>query len=104
MTFDELKKHAYHNRPIPADLNETERLQYIAARRIYAGYKSGEIDRTEAEPILGKVQEYPRLNVADKRALLRYVFAFLCEDAGYGDREALENSKFVARMEDEGLL
>lgn len=104
MTFDELKKHAYHNRPIPADLNETERLQYIAARRIYAGYKSGEIDRTEAEPMLGKVQEYPRLNAADKRALLRYVFAFLCEDAGYGDREALENSKFVARMEDEGLL
>ena len=60
MTFDELKQHAYHNCPIPADLNETERLQYIAARRIYAGYKSGEIDRTEAEPMLGKVQEYPR--------------------------------------------
>ena len=99
MTFDELKKHAYHSHAIPDGLSETERLQYIAARRIYAGYKSGEIDRTEAEPMLGKVQEYPRLNAADKRALLRYVFAFLCEDAGYGAREALENSKFIARMQ-----
>ena len=97
MTFEELKKRAYHNRPIPADLNETERLQYIAARRIYAGYRSGEIDRTEAEPMLGKVQEYPRLMAADKRALLRYIFALLCEDAGYGDREALGCSKLVAR-------
>ena len=47
----------------------------------------------------GKVQEYPCLVAADKRALLRYIFALLCEDAGYGDREALENSKFVARMQ-----
>ena len=57
MTFADLKKAAYHGRPIPDGLSETERLQYIAARRIYAGYKSGEIDRTEAEPMLGKVQE-----------------------------------------------
>ena len=99
MTFTDLKKAAYHGRPIPAGLSETERLQYIAARRIYAGYRSGEIDRTEAEPMLGKVQEYPCLVAADKRALLRYIFALLCEDAGYGDREALENSKFVARMQ-----
>lgn len=97
MTFTDLKKAAYHGRPIPAGLSETERLQYIAARRIYAGYRSGEIDRTEAEPMLGKVQEYPRLMAVDKRALLRYVFALLCEDAGYGDREALDCSKLVAR-------
>ena len=71
MTFTDLKKAAYHGRPIPAGLSETERLQYIAARRIYAGYRSGEIDRTEAEPMLGKVQEYPRLMAVDKRALLR---------------------------------
>ena len=75
MTFEELKKRAYHDHPIPDGLNKTERLQYIAARRIYAGYKSGEIDRTEAEPMLGKVQEYPRLMAAEKRALLRYLFA-----------------------------
>ncbi|HIY52956.1 MAG TPA: hypothetical protein H9832_03280 [Candidatus Agathobaculum merdavium] len=85
MTFADLKKAAYHGRPIPDGLSETERLQCIDARRIYAGYRSGEIDRTEAEPMLGKVQEYPRLIAVDKRALLRYVFALLCEDAGYGD-------------------
>ena len=84
MTFEELKKRAYHDHPIPDGLNKTERLQYIAARRIYAGYKSGEIDRTEAEPMLGKVQDYPRLMAAEKRALLRYLFALLCEDAGCG--------------------
>lgn len=61
MTFADLKKAAYHGRPIPDGLSETERLQCIDARRIYAGYRSGEIDRTEAEPMLGKVQEYPRL-------------------------------------------
>ncbi|WP_159068056.1 hypothetical protein [Agathobaculum massiliense] len=47
--------------------------------------------------MLGKVQEYPRLMAADKRALLRYIFALLCEDAGYGDREALGCSKLVAQ-------
>ena len=97
MTFADLKKAAYHGRPIPDGLSETERLQYIVVRRIYAGYKSGEIDRTEAEPILGKVQEYKRLMATDKRALLRYIFALLCEDAGYCDREALDCSKLVAR-------
>ena len=70
MTFEELKKRAYHDHPIPDGLNKTERLQYIAARRIYAGYKSGEIDRTEAEPMLGKVQEYPRLMAAATPAFL----------------------------------
>ena len=98
MTFEELKKRAYHDHPIPDGLNKTERLQYIAARRIYAGYKSGEIDRTEAEPMLGKVQEYPRLMAAEKRALLRYLFALLCEDAGCGMQSALDDSKFVARV------
>lgn len=34
MTFEELKKRAYHDHPIPDGLNKTERLQYIAARRI----------------------------------------------------------------------
>lgn len=97
MTFADLKKAAYHGRPIPDGLSETERLQYIVVRRIYAGYKSGEIDRTEAESILGKTQEYKRLMATDKRALLRYIFALLCEDAGYGDREALDCSKLVAR-------
>lgn len=97
MTFAELKKAAYHGRPIPDGLSETERLQYIVVRRIYAGYKSREIDRTEAEPMLGKVQEYKRLMATYKRALLRYIFALLCEDAGYGDREALDCSKLVAR-------
>lgn len=97
MTFADLKKAAYHGRPIPDGLSETERLQYIVVRRIYAGYKSGEIDRTETEPILGKVQEYKRLMATDKRELLRYIFALLCEDAGYGDREALDCSKLVAR-------
>lgn len=31
MTFEELKKRAYHDHPIPDGLNKTERLQYIAA-------------------------------------------------------------------------
>lgn len=47
--------------------------------------------------MLGKVQEYKRLMATYKRALLRYIFALLCEDAGYGDREALDCSKLVAR-------
>ncbi len=34
MTFTDLKKAAYHGCPIPVGLSETERLQYIAARRI----------------------------------------------------------------------
>ena len=56
MTFEELKKRAYHDHPIPDGLNKTERLQYIAARRIYAGYKLSLIhiscgyDRLRAAP------------------------------------------------------
>ncbi len=96
MTFEELKKRAYHSHPIPDGLTDTEHLQFIIARRVYSGYRCGEIDQTEAKPIIGFIERYPHLLSKEKRALLQYAFALLCEDAGKGVPGALDDSKFVA--------
>lgn len=98
MTFDELKKHAYYSHPIPDGLTDTEHLQFIIARCVYSGYRCGEIDQTEAKPMMGFIERYPHLPNKEKRALLQYAFALLCENAGKGDRDALDDSKFVAQI------
>ncbi len=99
MTFDEMKKSAYRGAAVPDGMTENERFQFVAARRVYAGFRSGEIDRTEAEPMIAFTRDYSHLQIREKRSLLQYIFALLCADAGNGDSEALTLSKFVARLQ-----
>ena len=96
MTFAELKAAAYRARPVPDGLTDTERVQYLLLRRVYAGFQTGEIHRTEAEPMVGVAEQYANLRIKEKRALLRYLGAFLEQDAAQGDPEAQRHTAFVA--------
>lgn len=98
MTFAELKKRAYHNRPIPDGLTDIERLQFIISRRVYSGYRCGEIDQSEAHPMMEFIGRYPSLKAKEQSAILRYAHALLSDDAGKGVPGALDDVRFVAEV------
>ena len=98
MTFDELKKRACYNRPEPDGLTDHERLQFIIARRVYAGFRYGEISREEGKTVLEFAEKYTRLPAKERLALLRYGFALLHDDAGRGITGAAADADFITKI------
>lgn len=98
MLSDKLAAMAYHEKPLPDDLCQIERMQYIMLRRVYAGYRSGEIDREEAQLVKEYIMHYTLIPYREKRSLLTYAFGLFCMDAGGGDREALRYTRELVRI------
>ena len=81
MLTDHQIKAAYRGDAIPASLTGLDRVQFICLRRVYAGYKTGEIGREEAEKMKGYIMRYEALPHKEKESVLNYCFALLCADA-----------------------
>ncbi len=91
-----LQAAAYRGEPIPCDLSDAERVQYILLRRTYLGFKSGELTQAQGEKLKADILQYDQLPKNQKAALLDDFIGKLYADHESGDVEAFPAIKMLS--------
>lgn len=76
--------HAFRGLPAPARLTGQDRAAYLVQRRLYWGYRTGEISRDEAERVTSFVHRFDSLPQAERLVLCIYGAALLRADCASG--------------------
>ena len=87
---DCIAKLAYHGKPVPDSLPESERPAYQMLCELYRMYRAGNMDRQTAAALKAALMRYPDCPLPERAALLRFFFLTAFERARSGQAEAWE--------------
>lgn len=83
--------------PVPDGLSTADAISYVLIRDFSAMESAGLLSADEAEFYRSWAEKYPCLPDSQKVELLEHSLLHQTERAGAGDRQALADSKIVAR-------
>lgn len=86
-------KLAYHGKPAPETLPDSERPAYQMLCMLYQLYRSGTLDPKTAAALKGALMKYPDCPVTERAALLRFFFLTAFERARAGNGEAWDQAR-----------